>query len=471
MKIDLFNEEAIIGGVLKAPSLNLHKCMDIDPSLFSYPEAAIAFTAIKVFYSKGWTITIDTVRKYIEDSGAANAIPIGFFENLQTINPDTFDFFLARFRKFALQNFLKSKATALLQKVENALPEEVQQLQAEFVNTVGSQSFDEQDDLYTGKKISKMFLNNYNETLEKIEKGIALSPPFFIEDINQQLGGFEKGRSTIVAARPGMGKTALALKDAWVAAKKGEAVAFFCMEMTALQLTARLFAIETGISAIEYKQGKLDGQSIKALMAFLKVMESVKFVLVCVPNLNWKSIDIRIAKINKKLFLLDRVYTDYLQLMSNPLDKYSTQNALVSENSRGVKVMAMKYDVAFILLSQLSREVEKRPNKRPMLSDLRDSGAIEQDADTIIFLYRPEYYNIFEDENGDSTAGICEFIVAKGRDTGIFTAKMFFQAETVSFKSISERPEGFLGNINKDSLANSIDFQDMILDLEKLENL
>lgn len=245
-------------------------------------------------------------------------------------------------------------------------------------------------------------------------------------DLDQMTSGFQPSDMIIVAARPSVGKTAFTLNLARNAAVQGKAkVAFFSLEMSAEQLALRLLASEATVDGHKLRSGQLLDQDWQRLSTALGTLAETDIFVDDTPNCPLPEVRGKCRRI-KQEHGLDMVIIDYLQLMSIPQRAGAQANRQqeISEISRSLKTMARELNVPVIALSQLSRSVEQRQDKRPMLSDLRESGAIEQDADMVAFLYRDDYYNPeTEDKN------IVEVIVAKHRNGPIGSVKLHFVKE------------------------------------------
>lgn len=245
-------------------------------------------------------------------------------------------------------------------------------------------------------------------------------------DLDQMTSGFQPSDMIIVAARPSVGKTAFTLNLARNAAVQGKAkVAFFSLEMSAEQLALRLLASEATVDGHKLRSGQLLDQDWQRLSTALGTLADSDIFIDDTPNCPLPEVRGKSRRIQQE-HGLDMVIIDYLQLMSIPQRAGAQANRQqeISEISRSLKTMARELNVPVIALSQLSRSVEQRQDKRPMLSDLRESGAIEQDADMVAFLYRDDYYNPeTEDKN------IIEVIVSKHRNGPIGSVKLHFARE------------------------------------------
>ena len=242
--------------------------------------------------------------------------------------------------------------------------------------------------------------------------------------------GLQKSDLIIVAARPAMGKTAFVLNLATHVALQGGTVAFFSLEMPREQLMHRIFCAEGQIDATRLARGELDDEEWGRLVKVADRM--IKTNLYFDDTSSTTVLDIRTrARRLKAEHGLDLIAIDYLQLIQAP-GRVENRTLAVAEMTRSLKVLARELDVPIVVLSQLSRATEGRSDKRPMLSDLRESGSIEQDADIVMFLYREDYYN-----QDTENANITELSIAKHRNGATDTVRMFFQKEYTRFRDLA----------------------------------
>lgn len=277
------------------------------------------------------------------------------------------------------------------------------------------------------------------EELKNKKDGLTGIPTGFTE-IDRLTSGWQRSDMVILAGRPGMGKTAMVLalaKNAAMQFQKG--VAIFSLEMANTQLVQRLIAMEAEISGHKMRTGKLEEYEWQQLQTAIEKMSDVPIFIDDTAGINIFELRAKCRRL-KMQHDIQLVIIDYLQLMSGGADSSKgNREQEISAISRALKGMAKELDVPVIALSQLSRAVEMRGGtKRPQLSDLRESGAIEQDADMVCFLYRPEYYQILEDEEGQSLKGIGEFIVAKNRHGATKTIKLRFIDEFARFQDLDD---------------------------------
>jgi len=283
----------------------------------------------------------------------------------------------------------------------------------------------------------KQALKNIEEA-GKREDGLSGVPSGFTE-LDRMTSGWQPSDLIIVAARPSMGKTAFVLSMARnMSITHKASVAFFSLEMANLQLVNRLIVSESGLSSEKIRNGKLSPHEWTQLVVKIKDLSEAKIFIDDTPALSIFEFRAKCRRL-KAQHDIGIIIIDYLQLMTGPTDSKGSREQEVSTISRSLKAIAKELNVPIIALSQLNRSVETRGgNKRPQLSDLRESGAIEQDADVVIFIHRPEYYGFLEDEEGTSLLGLAEIIVAKHRNGAVGDIKLRFQKEMARFSDFDE---------------------------------
>ncbi|MEM8906529.1 MAG: replicative DNA helicase [Bacteroidota bacterium] len=277
------------------------------------------------------------------------------------------------------------------------------------------------------------------EEMAQKEEGLTGVPTGFT-DLDRLTSGWQPSDLIIVAARPGMGKTAYTLalaRNAAVDFNKG--VAFFSLEMSNLQLVQRLISMEAEISGSKLRNGQLEDYEWQQLQSAIEKMSEVPIYIDDTPGINIFELRAKCRRL-KMQHDIQMVIIDYLQLMTGGSENTKgNREQEISMISRSLKALAKELNVPVIALSQLSRAVETRGgSKRPQLSDLRESGAIEQDADIVSFIYRPEYYSILEDEEGQSLKGVAEIIVAKHRNGALKTVKLKFTDQFAKFSDMDD---------------------------------
>jgi len=271
------------------------------------------------------------------------------------------------------------------------------------------------------------------EALRDNSDGLTGIPSGFTA-LDRVTSGWQRSDLVIFAARPGMGKTAFVLSSLRNASVEFDRpVAIFSLEMSATQLMKRLISSEAEISSEKIKTGKLSEHDWKKLVDKTSALADAKLFIDDTPALSVLELRAKCRRL-KAQHDIQMVVIDYLQLMTGESSKNGNREQEIAMISRSLKQLAKELDVPVIALSQLSRAVETRGgDKKPQLSDLRESGSIEQDADMVIFLYRPEYYGMEEDEEGNSIKGMAEVIFAKNRHGSTTTVPLKFIGEYTKF--------------------------------------
>ncbi len=295
----------------------------------------------------------------------------------------------------------------------------------------------------TARKVGEIKDKVIQENLDALKSGVQKGIPISIDKMQSHTNGWRPGNLIILAARPAMGKTAVALDyGIYPAMEHKIPTAIFSMEMTAEELTGRLMSKYSYVSSQKINNQTTNENELSAVMKDSVVLDGVPFYIDDTPALS-------LTRLRSKAFRLVReqgvklIIIDYLQLMEGVDGSHETREQVVSGISRGLKKLARELEIPIIALAQLSRQVENRPgtSKRPQLSDLRDSGAIEQDADMVIFIHRPEYYDISEYPWGNQnlpTKGLMIWIIAKYRHGGIADVLTKWKETTTSIGNWGE---------------------------------
>ncbi len=266
--------------------------------------------------------------------------------------------------------------------------------------------------------------------------------------IDNHLGGLQPGTLNIIAARPGMGKTALALSIATnVAIDQEKTVLVFSLEMSKEELGMRILSSRSKVdSSILKNPGEIDDESWRKVYETKKSIDKGNMIIDEGSNISIMEIRNKCRRIKAETGQLDLVVVDYLQLMGGAGENRQT---VVSDLSRNLKLLAKEMSCPFIVLSQLSRSPEQRNDKHPMLSDLRESGSIEQDADTVIFLYRQEYY----EDVDDSKKGMTEVIFAKNRSGPTGTVFLNWISRYTTFANLASHNDQIMSNQLKEEMV------------------
>jgi replicative DNA helicase len=308
-----------------------------------------------------------------------------------------------------------------------------------------------------------------NEAILQIEKarsqkdGLSGVPSGFTA-IDRITSGWQKTDLIIIAGRPSMGKTAFVLTMARnMAVEHNRSVAVFSLEMSSLQLVNRLIAAETELGSEKLKTGRLENYEWEHLNRKISALEKSPIFIDDTPALSIFELKAKCRRL-KMQHDIQIVIVDYLQLMTTGSDSRGSREQEVSNISRSLKAIAKELDIPIIALSQLNRSVESREGKRPQLSDLRESGAIEQDADIVTFIHRPEYYGITEDDSGNSLLGVAEIIIAKHRNGATGEVHLSFKKELAKFSDMEtssnygfpQASKTFSSKMNQDDDGESV---------------
>lgn len=426
-KLKQTNERNVIAGILLKPE-NFNEARNIlrseDFSDFTYRSI---FSTCEKLYQEGRKMTPDNIISHLSNISNINEIIV-------EIISETFDYidFLSSCQKVKeisrKQNLLQinRELENILKNSEGFKTEDLEKLYQKTLER-NIEEDEQSEDIID-------ILDDIIERKKKYEEG----KPFIEIDtgyssLNQFTNGFHRGELIILAARPGMGKTALMLNMVIRQIKNGEKVMIFSLEMSKKSLVERMVAMLSGVSLQKIRRGNLLDKELDIIAAAFDYLNENKDKLIIVDKSNMTINDIKI-EIRKRKENVDIVYVDYLQLI-NSASEYNNKNVEVGEVSRIAKVLARELDVAVVMLAQLSREVERRTNKKPVLSDLRDSGEIEQNADIVLFLYRPGYYSeIGQEIDTEET----EIIIAKHRNGPTGSIKLYFTKETLEFIEYEE---------------------------------
>ena len=423
---DLKAEQSVLGAVMLDKD-----CMDTvaeiipDKDFFYISNHKLIYNCMLSLYNRGLAIDAVTVLNELKKEPAFDQNEgRGYFIELANATPFTTN--VRDYAKIVKENYeIRSLITAAKNIIEDASDETYTSTQ--LLDSAERRIYDIRKgaDIQSLEHIESVIYQTLSrlDALNSPDDDKSKPIPSGISDLDRVITGLNRSDLILLAARPGMGKTSFALNIArHVAAKSKLKVAFFSLEMTKEQLVSRLLSTEGLIEGTKLRSGKLNNDEWARLMEAAEILSKANMYL-------------------DETTMLTVPTIDYLQLMGSTL---RTENLvqIVGDNTRALKSMAKELNVPVILLSQLSRASEQRAEHRPMLSDLRDSGSIEQDADIVLFLYREGYYNDRngkDDENTDMNSGEC--IVAKNRHGETNTVKLHWQGEFMRFTSQEDRRE------------------------------
>ena len=422
-------ERAVLGAILLDHEA-LYKVSDkIQAQSFDLPRHRILYDAYLELIERRQSITLISLRNYLQEQDVLEKVGgVGFLAEVADAVPTA-----AHIETHAEVLREKGLARALIRTCEDIAYRGYQGAE----QSADLLAHAEREVLSIGMgHVSRGFVDLETEIpgtmkyIQRVQAGEVTGISTGFTDLDDMTGGFEGGDLVVLAARPSMGKTALALNMARNHAREGGCVAVFSLEMSARQLVLRMLLSEARLDLKRYYRGLFGDRDMQVLARAAEELERIKIFIddsgmVTVPDIAAKS---RRLNRDQRLTLL---VVDYIQLIQGRRGDRNREQE-VAEVSRTLKLLAKELDLPILALSQLSRRPEERPNKRPHLADLRESGAIEQDADRVMFIYRDEVY----DENSPDV-GVAELILAKQRNGPIGTVKVSFQKEYARFDNLA----------------------------------
>jgi len=455
-------EEAVLGAMMLDKDAVALVIDILKPRSFYLEPHQKIFRCIQDLFIRSKPIDLLTVTDQLRKSGTLSEVGGPFFISQltnrvgSTVNVEHHARIVAE--KYILRELIRSSNEVIRDAYEDTtdvfeLLDRTEQNLFEITDQNVSRSFEKMESLVNRA------IKNIEKTGEKGE-GVVGVPSGFAE-LDNVTSGWQKTDLIIIAARPAMGKTAFTLALGRNAAVDyNMPVAIFSLEMSALQLVNRLMSGESELPAEILKKGKLAKHEWQQLNTKVENLSAAPIFIDDTPGINIFELRAKCRRL-KMQYDIQMIIIDYLQLMSGSAEKKNTNREQeISAISRALKGIAKELNVPVIALSQLSRAVETRGgDKKPMLSDLRESGAIEQDADMVMFLYRPEYYGFDQDEQGNPTQGIAEVIIAKHRNGALATVKTRFVSKFAKFVEFDghQMVDGYIPMsdvITKDSKMN-----------------
>jgi replicative DNA helicase len=431
-------EEAVLGAML-IDKKGVDEVIDIlQPDAFYKTSHQLIFEAIYQLFQDSQPIDLLTVSSELRKKGKLEAVGGEFYlvQLSQRVASSAHIEFHAR---IILQKFIQRSLIKISNEIiESAYKESTDVF--DLLDEAESKLYDvTQGNIKKSSETAQNLVLEAKKKIEEISKRDGLSGVSTgFEKLDKLTSGWQPSDLIIIAARPGMGKTALTLSMARnIAVGKQIPVAFFSLEMSSVQLITRLISSETGLSSEKLRTGKLADHEWQQLNVKVTDLEKAPLFIDDTPSLSIFDLRAKARRLSSQ-HGIKLIVVDYLQLMTaGASSKTGNREQEISTISRNLKALAKELNIPVIALSQLSRAVETRGGtKRPMLSDLRESGAIEQDADIVSFIYRPEYYNIdeWDDDERTPSEGQAEFIVAKHRNGGLDNIRLKFVGHLGSLK-------------------------------------
>ncbi len=426
-------EEAILGAILTNPICFTKIADMIKPQSFYKPANKYIFEAIVELFTKNHAIDIVTVSEKLNESDKLEMIGGRAYINdlaLNAITTANIEYYARIVQEKAIKRELINAGSEIVEMAyDNTTTEETLDNAEKLIFNIAQQKTS--SDLVS---VKDLVLTSYEQISYRYEhRGELTGVPTGFYDFDNMTSGLQKSDLIILAARPSMGKTALALNIAQnVALKAKKTVAIFSLEMSKEQLVQRMLCSEAEVDTQKLKTGNMQSTDWEKLTTAMNHFADAPLYIDDRPGATVMDVRAKCRRLAMEKKEIGLIVIDYLQLMEASGKEDRTQQ--ISGISRGLKGLARELNVPVIALSQLSRAVESRPDKRPMMSDLRESGAIEQDADIIMFIYRDEYYNKEDTEN----RGKAEVIVAKHRNGAVGSIDLLFQGAITKFKNIAK---------------------------------
>lgn len=411
-------EEAVLGAMMLEQNALTNVVDILKPDIFYKESHQKIFAAIHKLFADSQPVDILTVTQELKKRGELEVVGGAYYISMLT-------------NRVASAANVEYHARIVLQKF---LQRELIRISSEIIKDSYEDSKDVFDILDKAEKelfaVSETNLRRNYEDMRSLLKNAVLQIekakdqeghisgiPSGFSALDRITAGWQKSDLIVLAARPGMGKTAFVLTMARnMAVDFKKPIAIFSLEMSGVQLVTRLISSEAELDANKLKRGQLEQYEWEQLNARINTLTDAPLFIDDTPALSIFELRAKCRRL-KAQHNIQMVIVDYLQLMSTGTDNRSNREQEISNISRSMKSLAKELEIPVIAISQLSRAVETRGgSKKPILSDLRESGAIEQDADMVLFIYRPEYYKITEDEQGNSTIGMAELIIAKHRN-------------------------------------------------------
>lgn len=410
--------EEIVLGALMLESDAYQTVPFLKPEMFYKESHYHVFSAIQRLRNKREPIDLVTVCKELNAHSRLKEIGGMPFISSLTNRIATSENILYHAR-IVQHNWALRKVIALMQETQrNCYTDDVEPERLMTKVTQGlmniQASFHSGRDIRHISDVIKQETDEYIQKLNGLKQGTIFGVTCGILEVDAHTGGWQDSDLIIMGARPGIGKTAFALGAAKNAAKSGESGLYFSLEMSAVQLVRRMLVEDSEVNAIKYRNAELENGEVNELHESRKRLESLGIFIDETAGIEINELCAK-ARRAKQFNNIGWIMVDHLHLIRCSMFSRDRIKE-VSEVSRVLKELAKELNVPVIALAQLSRQCEMRPDKRPILSDLRDSGTIEQDADIVIFLHRDEYYGIMQDAQGNPTNGKAEVIFAKYRN-------------------------------------------------------
>ncbi len=435
-------EQAVIGSMFLSQYALNKACETLTKEAFYNNQNAIIFDTIKSMAEAKKPIDLTTLTVELKSKNELNSV--GGVEYLSDVlesvpTASNIDYYIKLVEDSAILRRLIEVSTNITTNAyqsEGNVNETLDEAERKILSVVKNRRSTE---FRTIKEVLASTQNNL-EQLASSNGEITGLPTGWI-DIDNITTGLHENQLIIIAARPAMGKTAFALYLATnVAINTNKTVAIFNLEMRAEQLASRMISSLGQIEGKKLATGKLLNDDWKRVNEAVSQLSNVKMYMDDTPGITIGEIRSKCRRLASSEEGLGLVVIDYLQLVTSSINYGANRQQEVSDISRSLKTMAMELNIPVVALAQLSRAVDARENKRPIMSDLRESGSIEQDADIVAFLYRDDYYN--KESAIDQNTSVSEFIIAKHRNGPTATIELLFKRNTSTFLSYQKEGQG-----------------------------
>ena len=450
--------EEVVLGAMMIDKKGVDAVIDIlHPNAFYKEAHQFVFEAIVKLFENTEPIDLLTVSSKLKSEGRLDKVG-GDYYLVQLTQKVSSSAHIEYHARIILQKYIQRSLIKISTEIIEDSYDETQDV-FDLLDTAESKLYDvTQGNIKKSTETAQSLVIQAKKKIEEISNKDGLSGvPSGFSDVDKLTSGWQPSDLVIIAARPGMGKTALTLSMARnMAVAKNIPVAFFSLEMSSIQLITRLISSETGLSSEKLRTGNLEKFEWEQLNVKVSSLENAPLYIDDTPSLSIFDLRAKARRLSSQ-YGIKLIVIDYLQLMTaGGSNKNGNREQEISTISRNLKALAKELNVPVIALSQLSRAVETRGgSKRPILSDLRESGAIEQDADIVSFIYRPEYYKIdeWDDEERTPSTGQAEFIVAKHRNGGLSNIRLKFISNLGKFENIDnfDSPFEYQSKINQES--------------------
>lgn len=435
-------EVAVLGAMLIDKDAVSKVVEVVDAECFYHEKHVLIFKAMMSMFERGVTIDLVSLSDQLQRDGTLERVG-GMFAlteiSVRTVSSANVEYHA----RIVLERYLKRQLIKVAGEIAQQCYDDTTDALDE-VDRAEQRIFEVAEKRlrrsYSGmKKLTKDAIERIFSMAAGEGDGITGVPTGFTQ-LDQLLSGLQPSDLIIVAARPSMGKTAFALSVAREASRRGKSVGIFSLEMSAQQLVLRLISADAAVGLQALRSGRLTNAEMHEIVTRVDSLMNAQIYIDDSAGLSPVEFRAKCRRM-KMEHKIDLVMVDYLQLMHAP--KAESREREISVISHTLKAVAKELNIPVIALSQLNRTLEARADKRPMLSDLRESGSIEQDADVVMFIHRPEYYKITAFEDGRSTENIAEIIVGKQRNGPTGDIRLFYQKELAAFHDLTFNRDAF----------------------------